>query len=281
MTSQRLAALLTALLLSMALAAEAVCQEKSAQQQGAEREKITLDRVENPLSKLVRIPVESQFYFAEGPDNRFSYQLDFAPTFATPLAGRFDVVHRLAGGFRFDAGIGQLPDQSGLLDTQYQAFLTPPKVGTMIWGVGPTLTIPTGTEPRLTTDKWTAGPAALFFRSDRPFLYGLLAANTWSFAGNDARDDVNALRVQTFAFWNFPGGWFLVNNSRIAANWKADPGERWVVPIGGGFGRLILEDLFPSNLRFEAYYRVVRPTNAAAWAMRVRLSLILPRLERW
>ncbi len=276
MTLYRLSALTVWLVLTTAFAADGVCQDKAADQ-----EKITLEQVENPLSQLVRIPVESQYYFAEGPDHLFSYQFDFAPTFSTPLAGDFDIVHRIAGGYRYDAGVGELGDQSGLLDTQYQAFLTPQKVRRTIWGVGPTLTIPTGTKPRLTTDKWTAGPSALLLRSDRPFLYGLLAANTWSFAGNDARQDVNAFRLQTFVFWNFPKGWFLVNNSRIAANWNADAGQRWLVPIGAGIGRLVLKDLFPSNIRVEAYYRVVRPQNAASWAVRFRVALVLPRLERW
>lgn len=275
--------LLAALVLVNLWSATASGQDEEVGEQptGQKEERVTLQQVENPLSKIVRIPVEAQYFFGEGPDDRFAYQVDLAPTFATPLAGRLDVVHRIAGGWRYDVGIGELPDQSGLLDTQYQAFLTPPKVGRTFWAVGPTLTIPTGTDTRLTTDKWTAGPAALVFRGDGPFLYGLLASNVWSFAGNDAREDVNAFRLQTFAFLNLPGGWFVMNNSRIAANWKADKGERWLVPVGLGVGRLVLKDLVPSNVRVEGYYRVERPENAPPWAVRVRLTVILPRLERW
>ncbi len=271
-----------ALMVTSMVVAPAVAQDETPEQtQASSDEKITIEQVENPLSNIVRIPVESQYFFGKGPNDRFDYLLDFAPSFATPLAGRLDLVHRIAGGFRYDAGIGELPDQSGLVDTQYQAFLTPPKVGRTVWAVGPTLVFPTGTDPRLTTDKWSAGPAAAVFRADAPFLYGLLATNIWSFAGNDAREDVNAFRLQTFAFWNLPGGWFVMNNSRIAANWKADQGERWLVPVGLGVGRFVLEDLFPSNIRLEAYYRVERPQFAPPWAVRVRLGLILPRLERW
>ncbi|QDG53833.1 hypothetical protein FIV42_24730 [Persicimonas caeni] len=58
-------------------------------------------------------------------------------------------------------------------------------------------------------------------------------------------------------------------------------GERWLVPVGFGVGRLVLEDLFPSNVRVEGYYRVERPENASPWTVRVRITVVLPRLERW
>ena len=51
----------------------------------------------------------------------------------------------------------------GLGDIVYQGFFSPKKPGKIVWGLGPELHIPTGTE-RLTTNQWSLGPAAVVLR---------------------------------------------------------------------------------------------------------------------
>ena len=54
-------------------------------------------------------------------------------------------------------------------------------------------------------------------------------------------------------------------------------GEKWLVPIGGGFGRVFRIDHQAFNASIQAYYNVVRPDDAADWNLRISLALLFPK----
>ena len=129
----------------------------------------------------------------------------------------------------------------------------------------------------LGTGKFGLGPSAVLVYSDGPWVVGVLANNLWSVAGNDSRADVNSMLVQYFVNYNFGGGWYLSSAPIITANWKAPSNNAWVVPIGGGGGRVFKIGDQAVNLGIQAYYNVERPDNTADWQLRVQLTLLFPQ----
>ena len=67
---------------------------------------------------------------------------------------------------------------------------------------------------------------------------GVLLNNQWSVGGNPLLPSVNAFLAQPFINYNMAHGWYLTSSPLITANWLAAPGQQWVVPVGGGFGRI-------------------------------------------
>jgi hypothetical protein len=63
----------------------------------------------------------------------------------------------------------------------------------------------------------------------------------------------------------------------ITANWNAPSGQKWTVPIGGGFGRVFKIDDQAYNASIQLYYNVVRPDNTADWNLRATLALLFPK----
>jgi hypothetical protein len=49
---------------------------------------------------------------------------------------------------------------------------------------------------------------------------------------------------QPFANYNFPDhpGRYLTFSPIITADWQADSGNRWTVPLGGGIGQINITD---------------------------------------
>ena len=94
---------------------------------------------------------------------------------------------------------------------------------------------------------------------------GVVAANTWSFAGDSARDSINQLSLELFFDYNLKAGWFVGCEPQLSANWKASPGERWLVQVGGGVGKAVA--LGQQNAVFSAFYyrNIARPTGAPDW----------------
>ena len=120
---------------------------------------------------------------------------------------------------------------AGLGDTIVTAVVTPTETGRLIWGTGAVLEIPTATNRDLGTSRWAAGPALALFVQPNPLTVGVLLENAWSFTGG-TDGEVNAFEAQYFFTWNLPHGWFLQSNGTVTANWKAEPMDRWTVPVG-------------------------------------------------
>ena len=53
---------------------------------------------------------------------------------------------------------------------------------------------------------------------------------------------------QYFINYNLDKGWYLSSSPIITANWKASNGNVWVVPVGGGVGRVFRLGFQPVNV---------------------------------
>ena len=78
----------------------------------------------------------------------------------------------------------------------------------------------------------------------------------WSFAGDDDREDVNAMLIQPFLNYNLPDGWYLSSSPIIAENWEAGSDYTWLVPVGGGVGKIFRIGNQPMNAQVQAFYNV-------------------------
>ena len=103
----------------------------------------------------------------------------------------------------------------------YKGFFSPAKSAKWIWGVGPALVLPTATEDRYASDKWSAGVSAVALSMPGKWVVGVLAQNVWSFAGDSDAADVNKFVFQYFINYNLDNGWYLTSTPVITANWEA------------------------------------------------------------
>jgi hypothetical protein len=135
---------------------------------------------------------------------------------------------------------------TGLGDINPTFFLSPAKPGELIWGVGPTFTLPTASDRLLGSGQWSMGPAGVVLTIQGHWVLGALMNNQWSFAGWGDKP-VNSFLLQPFVNYNFPHGWYLSSAPILTANWKADKaGDVWTIPFGGGVGKLFrLGEILP------------------------------------
>jgi len=129
----------------------------------------------------------------------------------------------------------------------------------------------------LGSGKWGAGPSAVLLTMNGPWVCGLLINNIWSFAGSPSRGDVNQMLMQYFINYNLPDGWYLSSAPIITANWEADSGNQWTVPIGGGGGKIIRIGKLPLNCSVQGFYNVEKPNNGPDWNLRLQVQFLLPK----
>ena len=232
---------------------------------------------QNPISDLISVPLQLNLGGGIGAYQRAQFVLNFQPVIPIPITGSWTVIARLILPF-----VGQ-PDAAapqgsswGLGDFNPQLFAAV-KLGTgFTLGFGPTLVIPTATEPATGTGKLSIGPSLVGVWTGGPFVVGALINNVWSVAGDAAGDaarpSVNQLFVQPIFNLNLPHHVFLVTSPQIIANWRTGD---WVLPVGGGVGA-ILELGVLANVNLQAYWNAFAADGTPGWVVRLTIAPLFP-----
>jgi hypothetical protein len=241
---------------------------------------------QNPVAAMISLPFQNNTFFDVGPDDDTANVLNIQPVIPIGI-GPVNLINRTIVPLIYlpdvTAGLAELPEgisggeTFGLGDINYTGFLSPAKSGEITWGVGPSISFPTATDEKLGSEKWSAGPSAVALVQPGPFVIGTLVRQLWSFAGDDDRQDVSQLLIQPFANYNMAGGWFLTSAPIITANWEASSDDTWLVPLGGGAGRVFKIGPQPVNMSPQAYYNVEHPQFGTEWSLRFAISFLFPK----
>jgi hypothetical protein len=167
-------------------------------------------------------------------------------------------------------------DTWGMGDIQFTAFLSPAKPGGLIWGVGPIVQFPSGTDNSTTAGKWAAGPSAVALRMDGYWVYGALVNYLSSFAGQEDRGAVSQWLIQPFVNYNLPDGWYLSASPIITADMMAESSQQWTVPVGGGVGKIVRIGKLPLNPQLQGFYNVEHPDAGPEWSIQFQVQILLP-----
>ncbi|MBW2243302.1 MAG: neuromedin U [Deltaproteobacteria bacterium] len=251
-------------------------------------------RSQNPVANMISVPFENSLHFDVGPTDKLANVLTIKPVIPVSL-GKFNLINRFiapviwlegqdrvtAGRGGEDFGFGEVfpgtSSEFGLGNLTYQGFFSPAEPGPVIWGVGPTLVLPTNTDDKLGSDTWSAGISTLVLAMPGKWVVGALVQNTWSFAKHGDAPDQNSFLVQPIMNYNMSNGWYLSSTPVITANWEADSGDKWTVPVGGGVGRLLRMGNQPIDLRLAAFYNVERPALGPRWTAQFTVKLLFPK----
>ena len=105
---------------------------------------------QNPIAAMISVPFQNNFNFGIGPNNVMQYNLNVQPVIPISLSEDWNLITRTviptinqpspAPGVRSAFGLG---------DINPQFYFSPAKPDKLIWGVGPTFTFPTATDPML------------------------------------------------------------------------------------------------------------------------------------
>jgi hypothetical protein len=98
-----------------------------------------------------------------------------------------------------------------------------------------------------------------------------------SVAGSAQRRSVDQMLIQPFVNYNMRRGWYLTTSPYVTANWMADNGNRWSVPIGGGVGRVFRIGKQAVNTQLQAFGNAEHPNGAGTWSLRCQIQLLFPK----
>ena len=241
---------------------------------------------QNPVADLISVQFQNNTNFGVGKLDNTQNILNFQPVLPVHLNQDWNLITRpiLPVIYQPPFFLGDDTD-FGLGDLTPEFFFSPTKPIPLspgvefVWGAGPAFQLPTATDSRLGSGKWSAGPGlVVLLLSKKPdVVTGFLVNNLWSFAGDEDRANVNLMTLQPFFNYNLPEGWYLTTSPVITADWEANRNDRWTLPVGGGFGRVFKIGSQPVNAQLTAYDNVVTPkATGADWQLRSQFTFLFP-----
>jgi len=229
---------------------------------------------QNPLANMMSFPFQNNTTFGNGPnEDRTSNTLNIQPVlpfFDGHLITRTIIPIASTPNYAESSGA-----TTGVGDINSTLFYAPTPKNGLTWGIGPVFVIPTNS--KLSSHKFSTGVSFLTLKMTKKFVYGFLISNVWSVAGDDTYNDVNSFLGQYFINMNFAKGWYLSSAPIITADWKAADGQQWLVPFGGGGGKIIRIGKIPFNLQAQAFWNTVKPDGYGGFSTRLQIQIMLPK----
>jgi hypothetical protein len=132
--------------------------------QGTQDDTELAKQTQNPVADLISVPLQNNFNFGAGPKDATIYVLNVQPVIPLRLTQDWNLITRIITPVINQPSLFEGGESAfGLGDINPTFFLSPAKPGELIWGVGPTFTLPTATAhapkrggPEIA---WFSGPA--------------------------------------------------------------------------------------------------------------------------
>jgi len=237
---------------------------------------------QNPIANLISVPFQNNTNFNYGPEAGTQNVLNVQPVIPFSINADWDLVTRTIVPLIWQPEL--VPNQAmefGLGDIQLSGFLGPsqPGPGGLLWGAGAIVQIPTNSDERLGNKNWGLGPTAVVLKLEQgnPWVYGALVNNVWSLTSDERGGAYNNFLLQPFVNYNLPGGTYIASSPIVTANWRAESGQKWIVPLGLGVGHIFHLGKLPLNAQIAGYYNIVSPDDGPDWQLRAQIQFMFPK----
>ena len=186
--------------------------------------------VANPLASLISLPFQFNQDQDIGPLDGSRSLLNVQPVVPIKLNDSWNIISRTILPFIYQKNIIAKDNSvTGIGDMLQSFFFSPSQASNgWVWGVGPAVQLPTGTDPQLTTHLWGLGPTAVVLRQIDGWTYGLLFNHIWSVAGPSSEPPINSTYLQPFLAYTTKSAITTTLNSESTYYWKPN---LWAVPL--------------------------------------------------
>lgn len=239
-------------------------------------------QTQNPIAALYSVPIQYNWNQKMGPSGEgIQTVTNVQPVLPFELNEDWNLISRTILPLVDQRSLAPngVADKSGLGDVTQSFFFSPKQASDSgwIWGVGPVLLMPTGSDELLTQEQWGAGPTAVALKQANGWTYGALANHLWSVEDSPAngREKINASFMQPFLSYTTSTYTTFGINTESIYDWQA---KEWSVPVNLTVTQLLKVGGQPLSLQLGPRYWLDSPDNAASgWGFRAAVTLLFPK----
>jgi hypothetical protein len=236
----------------------------------------------NPVAALYSVPIQYNWNQKLGPSGE-GYQsvTNIQPVLPFTLNDEWNLISRTILPVIDQHGLvpGGQADKSGVGDVTQSFFFSPkhPTASGWIWGAGPVILVPTGSDELLSGEQWGAGPTVVALKQSNGWTRGILANHIWSLDQSppDDKDKINQTFLQPFFSYTTPTYTTFGINTESTYDWQT---REWSVPINLFVTQLFKVGHQPMSLQVGPRYWAESPKDGAqGWGFRVAYTLLFPK----
>jgi len=231
----------------------------------------------NPLANMISLPIQNNFNFNYGPNEKFQYNVNLQPVLPYRLNKNMNMINRVIIPISVNpAGSGDAV--AGIGNTTWSMWVVPKPIDiskgwNLTWGAGPALSIPTASHPELGGGPFGIGATALAVFGSKQIVGGFLIG----FLDSYINDDLSSIFSQYFITWNIKKGWFINTSPNISGNLNAPDGEKWIFPVGIGGGKVTTLGNQPLKWQVSYYHNLTTPDVFWDNSIQFVLTLMFPK----
>ena len=248
----------------------------------------------NPVSSIWSIAIQQNNYLIDpgpGEDLRWNSNLNFQPVMPVSITDDWNLITRPV-----ITAFNSVPHpRENVLPIEWtrsetfgdsvlmELFSPSPKLaGKWLLGLGPTFIFPTANSKYTGQGRYQVGPAGLVGYLAEKWIAGALVQQWTSFSdGGGSRGSVSQMNFQPIAALFLDKGWSIGYSGNILANFKADGGNVWTVPLGVGAGKVVKFGKLPVKINLAVQYMVARPDDfGQKWNFQLVVVPVIPKLIR-
>jgi len=228
---------------------------------------------QNPVMNMYNFPFQNNTNYGVGPYKRTQNVLNIQPVIPIALGSKINMINRIIIPVITQPSSTEDNSSTGISDILYTAWLSPSKASKLIWGLGPVFQIPISSGSEFGSGEFGIGPSVVLLTMINKWVAGAVINNIRTFG----ELSTNKFFINYFVNYNMPKGWYLVSAPIVTANWKADDGQKWLVPFGGGVGKVVkLGGKLPLSMQVQAFYNAIKPDGMGDWQTRIQLHFMFP-----
>ena len=232
-------------------------------------------QTQNPVADLISVPLKFDYNSNLGPTEAGNQTvLTIEPVIPFHISSDWNLISRtLIPVIREQNVPPGSSTHQGLGDTTQQFYFSPkkPTDSGWIWGVGPQVQLPTGSD-RFTAGLWGAGPTAVVLKQEHGWTLGALVNQMWSVSSDSQRSSYSNFFVQPFVSYTFKTYTNISLNTESTYDWKT---SQWSVPINLDVAQIFKIGGQLLNLEAGVRYWVDTPDGVGPKDLGYRITLTL------
>jgi hypothetical protein len=251
----------------------------------------------NPISSLISVPFQANEDWGFGPSgNGYKFTLNIQPVIPISISKDWNLIVRTIFPIVSQHDLFFIPNlpknsplqpqnrsQDGLSDTLQSFFLSPKKPGPfgLIWGIGPALLYPTGTQDLLGSGTFSIGPTFVALEQTGPWTVGVLMNQIWSILIEEHRSSLSQMFVQPFIAYTTGTHTTFTIDTESTANWDASSIDgKWTVPLIFQISQILKIGKQPISIQIGGKYYADTPRYGPNWGVRFNFTLLYPTGKR-
>lgn len=226
----------------------------------------------NPLATIIQLPVEYDYYQNAGPDKKGTVQTALLrPVIPINITSDINYVIRPVVTLE-TVGNGSGGSSTGMGVTMIESFFSPVSSSNFVWGVGPTLQLPSS-DPKFGSKQTGAGLSAMAMYRPGEWSTGILGYQTLSLGGSNEGGTANNTYFQPFVAYTTRTATTVQLVAQATFNNDAKTAS---IPVYLLFAQLIKFGDLPVNFTLgPAYYASSVPNGPSGWGGRASISFII------